>query len=358
MTRVAVFPADREGCGWYRLLFVVDVLRHLAVDVVVRDRIGSVAQRRGADGLLHVDRVTHEPDFDVAVLQRPFARTTAEAIPALQEAGVAVVVDMDDDASALPAQHPTFGLLHPKWSPDHNWRHAEKACRLADLVTVSTPGVARRYGPHGRVRLLRNCVPGAYSAIADHTATAPRVKAAAVTVGWTGAYVAHAGDLAVTRGGVARGLTDECRLVVAEHAEAGAELGVPASRVQVDPWQPLTDGYPHWVSRLDVGIAPLADHRFNEAKSALRGLEYAALGVPFVASPTSEFRWLHDLGAGMLAASPRDWARIVGQLVASPDMRADVAGRGRDAVAEWTFERRADLWMEAWCSALEHRRAA
>ncbi len=37
--------------------------------------------------------------------------------------------------------------------------------------------------------------------------------------------------------------------------------------------------------RCTVGIAPLVDRPFNRSKSWIKGLEYSAFGLPFVASP-------------------------------------------------------------------------
>lgn len=360
MIRVALFAADEQACGFFRIREPARALLQAGgeLEISVRDRIGSVAQRRDPDGSLHIDRLTHEPDFDVAVFQRPFARQVAEAIPALQQAGVAVVVDMDDDASALPGQHPSFPRLHPRWSPDHNWRHAETACQAADLVTVSTPPLAGRYAPHGRVRILPNCVPESWlTSTADLQAKHRKRADGPVVVGWTGAYVVHAGDLEVTRGGVARGLIGHHAVLrVVDHREAAAELAVPDDQVDVVGWQQIGPDYRQLVAGLDVGIAPLADHRFNEAKSALRGLEYAACGVPFVASPTAEYRQLAAMGAGLLAAKPKAWTAQLRRLLTSEGLRAELAGQGLGVARQMTFEACAWRWAEAWCAALERRR--
>lgn len=353
--RVAVFPADEQGCGWYRMRWPAAALEAAGLDISIRDRIGSLGLRYGTDDRLHVSRLTHDPDYDLAVFQRPFSRMLAESIPALQAVGVAVVVDMDDDASALPGQHPAFRELHPRWSPEENWQHAEAACRAADMVTVSTPALAKRYGGHGRVRVVRNCIPSAW--LEAGRESPPPADGDGCLVGWTGAFVVHAGDLEVTRGGIARALRPEDRLRVSEHAEAGLELDVPPAQTVIAEWQQLTGGYPQWVADLDVGIAPLAANRFNDAKSALRGLEYAALGVPFVASPSPEYRWLLLRGAGLLAPRPKDWTRHLRLLLQSAEARAELAGEGRQVAAQWTFDRQAHVWAEAWCAALERRRS-
>jgi hypothetical protein len=41
---------------------------------------------------------------------------------------------------------------------------------------------------------------------------------------------------------------------------------------------------------IHVGLVPLTRGPFNEAKSYLKGLEYAAAGIPFIATPTEEYQ--------------------------------------------------------------------
>ena len=86
------------------------------------------------------------------------------------------------------------------------------------------------------------------------------------------------------------------------------------------------------MAELSVGLVPLIDSPFNRAKSWLKGIEYAALGVPFVASPLPEYRKLADLGAGVLADSPQEWYEAIDMLLTDADHRDTIARFGRDAV--------------------------
>jgi hypothetical protein len=106
---------------------------------------------------------------------------------------------------------------------------------------------------------------------------------------------------------------------------------------------------------MDVGIVPLEDTDFNAAKSRLKGLEMAAVGVPFVASPRDEYQRLHRLGAGLLADRPRDWRRHLTRLVRDGDYREELADRGRAVAAAETYENHADRWWAAWQRAADNR---
>ena len=105
---------------------------------------------------------------------------------------------------------------------------------------------------------------------------------------------------------------------------------------------------------MDIGIVPLRASAFNDAKSYLKGLEYAALGIPFVASSTPEYARLADLGVGVLSVSKKDWYRHLDRLLKSPYYREDVASRGFEWAKTQTYELRAYQWAEAWGNAMEN----
>ena len=84
---------------------------------------------------------------------------------------------------------------------------------------------------------------------------------------------------------------------------------------------------------IHVGLVPLTRSPFNEAKSYLKGLEYAAAGIPFIATPTEEYRLLHRAGVGRLAETPDEWRDHATQLL-DPAVRVAEAERQRAIVRE------------------------
>jgi len=76
-------------------------------------------------------------------------------------------------------------------------------------------------------------------------------------------------------------------------------------------------------------------------------LEYAAAGIPFIASPTEEYRFLHSKGVGRLAETPDDWREHAHELL-DPDVRIVEAARQRDIVArEFNIETKGQEWATA-----------
>lgn len=350
-TSVAIYPADLGGCGHYRCIWPARALQAegAAIDLVLphepAERQLQAQWYQGLDGETHIVDVV-APDADVVVFQRPLHRKYPPAIQALQAKGVRVVVEVDDDFDRIDPRNVAWPYVQPHLSPDRNTEILHESCRLADMVVVSTPALASVYGRHGRVRVVRNRVPARYLDVT-------RDDQGGLYVGWSGSIETHPDDLQQMGPGLARAL----RATGAELAIVGTGKGVRRlTGVDHNPlacgWRPLPE-YPEALAQFDVGVVPLALTPFNEAKSWLKGLEMAAVGVPFVASPTGEYRELAVLGVGTLARRPREWATQLRALLDSPELRADSAGSARAVVASMTIQNRAEDWWNAWTSALD-----
>lgn len=355
--RVLAWPADDGGCGAYRVKWAAEALIAQGADVeliptfawgpcdvVMQDEevAGKTVHRAIA--------IRGQVDADVVVIQRPLASFRADLVPLLQAAGIRVVVEIDDDFSTIHPRNVSFAATSAKANPAFNRDHLARACRAADLVTVTTPRLAERYGGHGRVAVVPNAVPESYLKIA---AGAPRLS-----VGWTGSIQTHPTDLQVTRGAVARAISERTdvehfRVVGTGHGVAKA-LGLDAAGIWLESagWVDL-EQYPAAMSMHGVGIVPLDDIAFNQSKSALKLMEYAALGVPVVASPTADNMRMHQAGIGLMAGKPKDWLRHLRALLASADLRSEHSAAGRAIMAGHTIEGRADVWWDAWSTPAE-----
>jgi glycosyltransferase involved in cell wall biosynthesis len=272
-----------------------------------------------------------------------------EVIPHIQAQGVKVVVDMDDDYTHIQPESEAFITLNPQRNPYNNWSHASTCCRLADTVTVSTPGLARRYGTKGHAVVLPNMIPRHYLDIRPERADTD------VRLGWSGRVAYHPQDLEVV-GGVMQQVLDT-HPGTAMHIIGDGQGVQDALRLRTDPtntgrWVPFHT-YAQELAAIDVGVVPLSTHPFNTVgKSWLKGLEMAALGIPFVASPTEDYRRLETLGIGVTARRPRDWVKHLGRLLASKEYRTDRAQTYRQIVVEkLIIEDHADRWWDAWTSA-------
>lgn len=348
--RVAVYPADDGGCGHYRLIWPATALADQGADVDVHHPDDGGIRGMFVDDPDPRMVDVEAPEADVVVLQRPLRWEVADAVPRLQAKGLRVVVEVDDDFAAIHPHNVSWRACHPTHSPGRNWRHLARACAQADLVIVSTPALARRYGSHGRVVVVPNCVPARYLDIAAEAHDG-------LFVGWSGSVDTHPTDLQVTRGAVARAIDGLATMAVVGTGR-GVQRGLSlTSEPLASGWLPI-ERYPEALANFDVGIVPLDLIAFNEAKSHLKGLEFAAVGVPFVASPTGPYANLVAQGAGLVADKPKAWARHLRRLLTDDDHRAELAAAGRAVAARHTIEGNADRWWDAWTSCLDQRRAA
>ena len=357
--RIRLLPADQGACRYYRHEQPARVAalegHEVHIDshyTIGRAANGDVVAAEQETRVIGGQEMVRRIEADVVVMQRPAKQRTQELIRLFQAQGIAVVVDVDDDVSCLHPQHPHLAGFNPRLNPDTNFHHLATACRMADLVTVTTPALADRYGQHGRVAVLPNCVPAAMLEL-------PRAGDNR-TVGWGGQPAMHPGDLEVTHGGVQAAMdrTGWRFRVVGALEDLPRRLGL-TSEPDATGFLPL-GSYHAALTTLDVGIVPLCDTAFNRAKSRLKGIEYAALGVPFVASPTPEYETLREDGIGLLADDKsKAWRRQLVQLMDDESLRHELAEQGREAIRErHTIETEGWRWIEAWQEAVENRRHA
>jgi glycosyltransferase involved in cell wall biosynthesis len=310
----------------------------------------------GKLGAEHVVAVT-DPECDVVVLQRPAHRHLVETIPLLQQHGCAVVVDYDDDFDSIHPKNQAWSHYQPETNPQLNKVWAKLASNLADLVTVTTPALAKRYGQHGRVATLPNYVPESYLKVepswpTEHMRNVP-------SIGWAGNPGSHPGDLEVM-GAAIHDLTFDKIARFKTIGTGKTNRIVSARHPDTVVWAPI-DEFPSLTASFDIGVVPLADSTFNRAKSWLKGLEYAALGVPFVASPTAPYRQLERLGAGDLVTSTTKntnaWKRALLRYVEDEEYRRLRSEEGRIVASDLTYENHGEEWLQAWGNALTLRRA-
>lgn len=341
--RVLVVPADDGRCG-RRLMWPAESLAARGYDVTVS---------------MPGDEARDNPDvwqdwareFEVIVIQRAMVFDQVLQVKAWKALGVCVVMDLDDNFKRLDRSNVMYDHVHPRTSPNSNFRLLDETCRHIDMLTCTTPAIAADYARGDRVWIIPNHIPEWYLSI-EREAISEQVH-----VGWTGSLLTHGDDLHVARGGVARALdkTGAAFAVVGDATKVHDALWLNGT-IRASGWLPL-DEYPVAMAAFDVGIVPLKLSLFNESKSTLKGLEMASVGVPFVASPTGPYRGLCE-HAGMLAAKPRDWERQLTRLITSEGLRVELAGRGRAYAATQTIEANCESWWEAWAAAYAQQRKA
>jgi glycosyltransferase involved in cell wall biosynthesis len=289
------------------------------------------------------------PDADVIVMQRVAHHWHPQAIPILQAKGVACVVDMDDDLTCIHRYNQAYVNYHPRSNTAFSWKNAEAACKQANMVTLSTSNLLKVYAKHGRGTVIDNYVPERYLGI--NTEYEP-------VFGWAGTTTSHPADL------------QACGNAVQNLVKEGYNFRVIGPRSKVKAGLRLTEeptytgiidinNWAEEVSKLAVSLCPLEVSPFNASKSRLKAVEAAAVGVPWVGSPRTEYRRFYkESGSGILVDRPKDWYQAIKNLMDDDSMRQELGAAGREYMRSQTVEKNSWRWLEAWTRAYDIQRGS
>ena len=247
--------------------------------------------------------------------------------------GTALVYDLDDDLLAIPRGHPEHAVLAFR---------AESIARmlgLADTVTVSTEalrarlarrGIAARVVPNALDERLWRCF----------TPAPPALPVGVLRILYMGTAT-HDADFALVAPALERLIRESKERIAFDMIGVSAAAEMPQWVTRIQPTPNAASSYPgfvNWIAqqrRWHIGIAPLADSPFNRCKSAIKTMDYAALGLAVVASDTAPFRDSLAAGPGGLLAvnAPEAWHAALARLTNDPALRLSCA-RGAVAALE------------------------
>jgi glycosyltransferase involved in cell wall biosynthesis len=101
----------------------------------------------------------------------------------------------------------------------------------------------------------------------------------------------------------------------------------------------------NWQSH--IAIAPLESNDFNDSKSNLKLVEYAALGIPAVASNFGPYHWQRTDIHGLRADDNSQWEEYLSELIEQPSRRQNLAwGADVSLRRNYDISKRAKDWME------------
>ena len=246
------------------------------------------------------------------------------------------IFSLDDLITDLPRDNPSAAHLPPALIGER----LRLGLAASDRLIVSTQPLLDAYRHWiDDIRLL----PNRLSTDLWGGVRARRRHGAKARVGWAGAQQ-HAGDL--------RFLLDVVR---ATHTEVDwiflgmLPEGTEAYVTEYHPYVTRLAEYPAKLASLDLdlAIAPLEVHPFNEAKSNLRLLEYGYLGWPVICTDILPYQ-TDDPPVLRLPNDPARWIAAIRERVAERDALA----RSGDALQAWVhrhylLESHLDEWYAA-----------
>jgi glycosyltransferase involved in cell wall biosynthesis len=322
--RLCAFPFDRGGSGEMRVRQPCEALAaagHCELVTMPEHDTGV------APNALTWERLDADVMYALNFFHDAQLRALDAGAPRLR------VLGMDDLLTDLPLDNPFARTIYPDIAD-----RIRLALERCDRLVVSTPALARAYGPLAReVRVIPNAID-----LTRWPEPPAPIERKRLRVGWAGA-AQHLHDLRLIAP-VVEATADEFDWVF--FGLCPPEMRAWAA--EVHPMVPVRR-YPARLARLgfDVAVAPLVDHPFNRAKSALKLLEYGALALPVVASDIEPY---HDAPVIRAGDDPEAWIEALRSIAHSPD-RGRERGLGLHSWVKKTGT--LQVQIASWSAALE-----
>jgi len=293
----------------------------------------------------------------LVLFQRDFSRNFGEYQQVLERAhaqGKPVVLDLDDHLLALPEDHPD---RISGWFAD-GLPSLLHAMVNSDALTVTTQTLRQVLLPYNpRIYVLPNYLDAELWQFRE-----PKVaeKGAPVRILFMGTPT-HQPDLELIGEPLAH-----IAQKYAEHVAFiffGAQPPSSLEGAAKVTYLPLhTYNYQDFLQEYqqleaEIAIAPLQDNLFNRSKSAIKYLEYTALGISGVfcaLPPYAEV--VHDGLDGFLAANPEEWEQKLKLLIESPELRLQSAREAQKQVRQhWLIQDHSGEWQDVYDQILEKK---
>ncbi len=331
--RILVMPVPSQGAAEYRNLGPLRAL-HAAGKV----HYASVCQPR-----VHFERAPMPVELsrlapDVLVMHAPVDNVRGQALLryALYNPEIFRIYALDDLISHIPASNPTYHAL----PADAVYERLQLGLKASHRMVVSTEPLLQAYRHLiDDIRLVPNSLEwSTWGALQPQRRHGKKLR-----VGWAGAQQ-HAGDL--------RFMLEVIQATCADVDWIFFGMMPEGAQPYVSEFHDFLHDFSAYPAKLaaldlDLAVAPLEIHPFNEAKSNLRLLEYGILGWPVICTDIFPYQ-TDNPPVTRLPNDASRWIAAIRERIADPDALA----REGDALREWVkrhylLENRLDEWLSA-----------
>lgn len=323
--RVLAHPADRMGCGEYRVISPMRALNEAGMTMG-----WETGKYLSVPELLRMDP-------DSILFQRQIEWSQIELMESyIRHSKAFRIFEIDDLITNIPVKSSRKKAFVEQKDLIKRFR---KAVSLCHRFVVSTDYLAEEYRGYTDEVLA---VPNFLERSRWDGFKPERRQGDKPRVGWAGSTT-HDGDLHEIID-VVKATADEVDWVFFGMCPAELRPLIKEFHAPV-----ALDDYAAKLAtlNLDLAVAPLEDVPFNHGKSHLRLLEYGVMGYPVICTDITPYR-----GAYPVTRVPnkyKHWVEAIREHVSDMD---ELARRG-DALREhiqanWMLEDNLDLWLKAW----------
>lgn len=257
-----------------------------------------------------------------------------------------VAYDLDDPLFSISA-YETYENMKalPAAMKAHFLAEAPKylgAMNQADIVTVSTPGMAEHTRAYTTrpVHFRRNFADAETLAAAEAALmAAPPREGAPFRVGFASGSMGHEIDFALIADDIGAFLAADAtrQLVILGHFDEKLLPEALRGRVQAHPFTTY-EKYLDVLATLDCAVMPLTDDAFNRCKSAVRVIDAAAVAVPSLVGQVGDMaHMVQDGVTGRVLGAGASWRAALEEIATTPGAAAALGQAARkDLLATWT----------------------
>lgn len=329
--RIAFIPTMNSGVVYYRMWAFAQALRKIPnVDVAFfcwQPEINNVhpwmqdcyTNRRVR---VEIEDLVRCADVTVfGMVCTPMALSLVEAVKKIT--GKPILMEIDDYVYNIPRFNAGSEVYFPNSDLEH---FALSQMKISDGMIVTTPFLKKVYSEYNKnIFEVPNSI--------DFNLWKPKpVKHAVLRIGWIGGGT-HSEDLEMVWPALDKVLNKyECKFYCIH--------GVPnflkdkQGVFHTHDWRFILE-YPRFMAsyEFDIGIAPLVDCSFNNAKTNLRWLEYSALKIPSVCSNIGHFADTVEHGkTGFKADTVGEWIEHLSALIEDKKLRQEMGKNAFESV--------------------------
>lgn len=292
-------------------------------------------------------------EYDVLWLYRAFVNPeVVNLIAAARHHGIAVVYETDDLHFDLDSYPPPLESMRNYVSEADYARFVLDApcslavLELADWGVASTPTLQKAMAARTRTRkafLHRNGLSQVHQRAISAAAGADRDDQSVRIFYGSGSKSHNSNFNEIVGPALAAVMAREprIRLIIVGDLDLDRRFLAFGSRVEQFSSRGNISEYWDLLRGADINICPLTDGPFNDAKSEIKWLEAAMLGVPSIVSPSATYQQVIDDGAdGLLAGTQKDWEANLTALCTDATLRRELGKAAQARVLrEYTTDR-------------------
>ena len=294
-------------------------------------------------------------NYDLVIVEM-FYSPQGKIIDEIHSLGKPVIYEIDDVVEDVPEGHPGYPPQPEKT------QMLIDCLKKADAITTTTEQIRERYQSlNENIYVLPNYLD---LEIWETPHRKPVITNGEIRIGWIGS-TSHKPDLEMVLP-VLKGIIDGRKRKFIHTGFGGASGGVLTEWLYgKDIFKgmkheyvvgTLPEQFPPKIGTLglDIGIAPLANNKFNQYKTPCKWMEYSINRIPAVYSEVVYSRVIQHGVDGFLAKDLKDWEKYLKLLINKPKLRRQIAENAYNRVKEqFDIESRITDWIDVYEGVLK-----